>query len=184
MEPTPKHRTAGECAEAFVQRALRDATDRGTWLVIAGRTGSGKSHLARRIRDLFNGSLIHAQAMGWMKPRGHLPGAAFARWELRSRCHDGEWQEWSNDVSAAILTIVDDVGAETDEFKSGKPIQRLKEILDLCERKWLLITTNVEPSNWRERFGVRVADRLMSAKRVTLFDVESWRMNQGREVPA
>lgn len=68
-----------------------------------------------------------------------------------------------HDVCDASLVIVDDLGTETDQFRSGAPTQRLCELLNACERKHLWATTNVPPAGWAAKWDQRVEDRLLSA---------------------
>jgi DNA replication protein DnaC len=176
-EPTPKHKTAGESAERFLRLSLKDDRRNGSWLILAGRTGCGKTHLARAVQRLFNSSLIEHASKGFFPNRTDLPWAPFWRWPDVCGFDDGQFEGWFSDwVQPAILVVLDDIGAETDRYRSGVPNERLQRVLDVCERKWLLLTTNAETAKWQERFGARNADRMMAARRVTMFEVESWRM--------
>ena len=175
---------ACESAEAFVQRSLREVRDRGTWLVLSGGTGTGKTHLAKRVRTYHNSHLIEAWSKGWLGAAQHIAAAEWVGWPSACRRDDDDWEEKMADIMAARMVIVDDAGAEVDPYRSDAPKARLQALLDACERKWLLLTTNVEPGPaWRERFGVRSADRMMAARRVSLFAtqsgdaVPSWRVH-------
>lgn len=58
------------------------------------------------------------------------------------------------------LVILDDIGAETDQYKSGIPNDKLCQILSRREKRFTVVTTNIAPQNWMERFDGRINDRL------------------------
>ena len=80
-----------------------------------------------------------------------------------------------NELWDARFVIIDDIGAESDRYKSGEPATRLLRVLNRLEKKWLFVTTNVAPSMWRETFDQRIADRLLGGAYVSMFEVPSWR---------
>jgi DNA replication protein DnaC len=55
---------------------------------------------------------------------------------------------------------LDDIGAEVDEFKSGKATERLASLLEHRMHKYTLFTTNIDRKQWSIRWDKRVASRL------------------------
>ena len=164
-----------------MQRIIRDLRDKGTWLVVSGQTGCGKSHVARAVAKFWDHHKIDAWSRGWV-PGVHLPNAEFIIWPLAVECGRDEWREWLTGIRTARVAIFDDVGSESDRFKSGEPAERLREALEACERKWVLITTNVRPEKWATKFDQRVADRLNAAHHVPMWDVPSYRgLQKGKQ---
>jgi hypothetical protein len=79
------------------------------------------------------------------------------------KCDDRTFESVIRDIDEAALVLVDDIGTETDQYRTGIPTQRLCHLLNRCEGKWLWINTNVEPSAWSNKWDVRVEDRLLGA---------------------
>ena len=161
-------------AEGFMNRMLRDLRDRGTWLVISGQTGCGKSHVARKVARFWDLHKIEAWSNGWILG-DHLPNAEFVTWPIACEAPRDEWKEWLQGIRCARVVLFDDVGSESDRFRSGEPAERLREALEATERKWVIITTNIKPCNWAARFDQRVADRLHAAHHIGMWEVPSYR---------
>jgi len=68
--------------------------------------------------------------------------------------------EWAiiEDFEEASLLILDDIGAEHDPSKIGA--EKLYILLNQREWKWNIVTTNVVPGQWGEKFDRRIASRL------------------------
>ncbi len=77
-----------------------------------------------------------------------------------------EWDDWLRDVEEASMVILDDVGTETDAYKSGIPRERLCHVLNRCENKFTWINTNISPDQWANKWDARVEDRLLAGKLV------------------
>lgn len=171
----PNVSTMAKAAEWFSKACLRDNRSKGSWMVLCGDTGVGKTHVAKKVGAYVRAHQIDAYASGWIRS-DNLFSPVFARWDTIADASDREFNELLDyEVRGAWLVILDDIGAETDRFKSGVPEARLKAILDASENKWLLMTTNVHPDSWEERWGRRVQDRLREAIIITLDGVESYR---------
>lgn len=172
----PKVEKLARTAEWFAKAYLEDDRANGDSLCLAGNTGCGKTHAARRIHAYVHARQISAWASGKFGPVNHLGAPAFLRWEKVAEVTDSEWDEIiAGEVRPSRLVILDDIGADTDRFKSGVPARRLKEVLDAAEGKWLLVTTNIQRTNWKAHFGQRVADRLSRCRYLGLFEVPSYR---------
>ena len=114
---------------------------------------------------------------------GAIPQAIFWRWQQLADLEEEEWKGAFLDiigddrVAGADLVILDDVGAETDKFKSGAPTARFQTVMEALEHRWLLITTNVPKAKWRERWDGRIASRMEASAFVSLFNVPDYRPN-------
>lgn len=145
-------------------------------LILCGPTGTGKTSMleglyawARRV-----GSSIDE---AWL---GTFPQAKFCRWQaIVANIHE-PGTNFANIVGDLLernaLLCIDDIGAESDRFKSGLSLDALSHLLNIVhERTWLAITTNYGPDEWREKFGARIEDRLLRESTVChLEHVPSW----------
>lgn len=169
----------GEACEQFVRSCLRDLRNNGTWMVLAGNTGCGKSHVADRIRHYYDTRRITAWDLGWLGAATSLPSAAWVHWPAACELRDDAFAEWFEEASGARLVIIDDFGAESERFRNGANDSRLLRVLEVCDPRrgrWLFSTTNVPPAEWSTRYDQRIADRLRSANRMSLFEVPSYRV--------
>lgn len=161
--------------ERFCGRMLREMRDKGTWMVVGGQTGCGKSHVAKAVAHYWDTHKIDAWHRGWLGTSSHLPNAEFVLWTLALNAEEREWKDWLQGIKEARLVVLDDLGAESDRFRSGKNTERLLSVLNSIERKWVLITTNVQGNQWVKVWDQRVADRLKGAVYLDLFKVPSYR---------
>lgn len=159
----------------MARSCLRDARERGHWLVIIGNTGVGKTHVAERVAQYVGARQIDAWARGWWIGN-HIGAPAFLRWDRVADMGEDEWRAiMEREIAGARLVVLDDVGAETDRYRSGLPTARFKAVLDHAEHKWLLVTTNVPANQWKARWGDRTADRMSQARVLDLTQVPSYR---------
>jgi len=127
--------------EWFFRKALNNDRRSGTWLVVSGPVGTGKSTVSRRLAKALSGMAVDASLGGW---RGTVPMVWRGAWAaISSQDKNKDFEEAIADLKTAHIVFLDDVGVETDPFKSGEPTARLKRVLDICEKKWLFITTNL-----------------------------------------
>lgn len=114
--------------------------------------------------------------------RGHYsspPGSLFIQWqEVCDRLEDSR-ASMVYELAEAIdvpLLVVDDIGAESDRFKSGKGIDALCYLLTRRQDSgFTLLTTNVLPARWKERWDARVDDRLKrNSEVVDMSQCPSW----------
>lgn len=161
--------------QAYTKRFSNRGTNR--LLVVSGNTGGGKTHVARCIEDWASAVAITLWTTGkWNKP----PVVDFVNWSSVVELEQREWTGFISDCERTDLLILDDVGSETDPFKSGKPIERLRYVLSRREMRWTVITTNVGPADWTARWDARVTDRLMRDSQVIIAPSQSYAIARRR----
>jgi len=171
-ETTPSARKLARFVEAFVKAAARNKRDNGTWLVISGPTGVGKSHVTRKANRFLANHAVDLWAEGlWPAP----PSAIGYTWSRVVELPKDEWDDWLYDLRRAAFVTLDDIGSEVDRFRSGEPMERLRVTLEACERKWLLLTTNATPAQWSTAFDARVRSRLERAATLDLTGCADYR---------
>lgn len=151
------------------------------WVVLSGKSGCGKSRVARRAIRIVRETAIDAWANGiWPKP----PVTAFADWPKIAEIQDPEdYEGAARDLREADVVVLDDLGAETDKFKSGEHASRLRRLLSDLEGKAVFITTNLKPSEWAQKWDGRVESRLLIAKHLDCFEVPDYRAKIGAKTP-
>lgn len=91
---------------------------------------------------------------------------------------DKEWNLMTNKAPGGKYVIVDDVGTEPDEFLIFGTRHRLfPEAVDYCEKNGILLifSTNLTPDEIKERYGMRVLDRLHALVKPVCFMGDSLR---------
>ena len=66
------------------------------------------------------------------------------------------------------LLVIDDIGAEYDPSKIAT--EKLYLLLEHRERKWMVLTTNVPPEKWEEKFERRISSRLLRNSHIVALD--------------
>jgi len=180
----PKVVKLAEWTGYFVRRTLRNDRSGGTWLLLEGPTGTGKTHCGRFCARVFNDWVWDAILSrkpngapctawgGGFKPRAEVLN--WSRFCIQAEADEGaQWR--LDEVLENDLIVLDDVGAEADRFRSGANKAQLRDFLESCRNKWLLISTNIRKPEWLDAFGARVADRLDSARRFDTTGIPSYR---------
>lgn len=145
-------------------------------LVLTGPSGCGKTQLAKAIyRWAMAVSMMAWEKRHWSRP----PGAGLIIWqEICDRLEDprSSMVELLADAVAEPLLIVDDIGAESDRFKSGKSTDALCYLLTRRQDSgFTMLTTNVPPDGWQIKWDERVRDRLLRESTVIdMSECPSW----------
>lgn len=135
-------------------------------LVLCGEPGCGKTHLANRM-------------MAWARRE------AFGLWErgVLKRPLQNVSVSWPticdgfkagfygivDDLMRDDFVVIDDIGAEHDPSQNAA--DKFCQVLSRREDKWTLITTNIAPASWAQKFDARIEDRLL--RRSTVVDMSS-----------
>lgn len=174
----PKIASLAASAERFAVACLRDIRDQGTAFAIAGQTGVGKTHVVERICRYVGSNQVEAWARGWWTG-DHIPRPCVLRWPSVVAAKDDVWSDCMDEVRAARLVVLDDLGAEGDRYRNSESVVRLHMVFEHLRPawKWILVTTNVPILQWKARWDQRIADRLMTFARIDLTSVPSYRIN-------
>lgn len=152
---SPILRKAATGAESLVKRFQIRKTSPFSLLVLIGRSGCGKTHLAKASVRTANRLALDGWEQGHWP--GHVPSAVFCDWPSFV---DSDADGVAKDLEEADFAALDDVGAEVDRFKTGKPAEILRRFLSLRAGKFTIVTTNVPELVWNQKWDERVADRL------------------------
>ena len=172
----PDVQIVATAVSAFCGRWFRDEF-RKRLMVISGNSGCGKTHIARRVGGW-------AQAVAFQRfidqrssSAGAVPEVKFSEFNEVANAEsmiEKEFLGWLVDVNTASMLVLDDIGAETDRFKTGIPAARLCQILNRRAGKFTLITTNLNPDKCAEMWDARVEDRLNRDSLVLLMQTPSF----------
>ena len=148
-----------DAAQDFIRDMAMETAPR--WLSLLGRSGTGKTHLARGITRFFKtmatiyiepGTGAHLSRrggfIGWRKVVDHLRDGDY-----------GIMDAVSNDCFVAL----DDIGAER---ASDFSVSKLDQVVDARLGKWTVITCNFSREEIAEHLDVRIASRLGRGKNV------------------
>lgn len=156
----------------FLAKVVENDRSEGVSLGLSGSTGAGKTHVARRIYkflksfsvDLILRHSFESWAMIWID----LP-------EMVEVDDEEDFQNKIYELNLAKFVVIDDVGAEADRFKNGAAASRLRRVLEVSEKKWVVTTTNMQLETLLDCYDARVADRLRAFHWCEVGDVPSYR---------
>ena len=159
--------------EGFIKHASLRDTSKGRQLLIAGSPGAGKTHVAKRVLAWFNSYSVD---LWFNRYWPHPPRAVLVDWaRLCERDREEHFDDAQSEIQSADIVLLDDVGSESDKFKSQSNVSRLRRVLATCEHKWTMVNANFQRELWPSKFDVRVADRLGSMAYLDLTGVPSYR---------
>ena len=162
---------AKDQAARFVEDIAMWLGGKGTprWLSIVGRSGTGKTHLAKEIyryvwRNL--GGETSSDKLFCLDFK-FVPADALAeQWRSRKSAYSPEYER-------APLLVVDDIGTVAD--KSGFVTDAMYTLLSRRMGKWTVITSNLTYAAISSQFDERLADRMLrDGNVVASIDCQSW----------
>lgn len=169
----PQLQLAADAVHTFAFAWFRH--ERPRKLVLYGPSGCGKTALARALFRWARASSSTA--------RERTPECPFRIEFIRWQEISDQLEDARSSVSGLLgdtidhsLLIVDDIGAESDRFKSGKVIDALGYLLTRRQdRGFTILTTNIPPTAWKDKWDDRVNDRLMrDAEIIDMSACPSW----------
>ena len=140
-------------------------------LIFIGSVGTGKTHLA---------SALALKACQKGKRVRFFTAASLANL-LIDRNSKGTLNAFINTLSKAEMIVIDEVGFVPLHKEAAELLFQV--ISDCYERKSLIITSNLEFSQWNTVFGdnrltAALIDRLIHHSHIVIFSGESWRLSQ------
>lgn len=157
-------------AEAFAKKAIQGKAD-GEVAILTGPPQTGKTKLSRQIHMFWRHAKVRAWSLGlW---GASIPTVGWCDWsdfaEIDPRDRDGAW----DDVAKADLAAIDDLGSEVDRFKSGRPTENLRIMLEerFKGRRATIISTNIPPKEFSTRWDSRVGGRLARARILSFWGI-------------
>lgn len=146
---------------------------RGRTVVIFGENGCGKSRMVKHIAAWARRIAFDIPVVRNGQDEFGPPQVSFAHWP--SVVDGFKQDEWAviEDYEKSALLILDDIGAEHDPSKIG--VEKLYILLNRREWKWNIVTTNIAPGAWDEKFERRIASRLFrNAQHIDLSQVPDY----------
>ena len=148
------------------------------WLSYVGGTGTGKTHLARKLATFARKlSRLHSQGDCSLGPRNGLYRVKFVSWpEIAAGFLRGEFGV-VEDLKSEWFVVIDDIGA-TRERMADLDVDKLFQILNERAHRWTVLTSNQTLSEIAAQ-EARIADRLIRSGNVVVdCDTRSYSIRQ------
>lgn len=126
------------------------------WLVLLGATGTGKTHIAKKMHHIFQTEMSGFEIPG--NEARKMQGRLVSWRKAADRFRSGEYA--TNDMEESYFVALDDIGAEY-RAKTDFIISKLDGILDARLGKWTLVTANLTLQQISDFMDVRISSRLM-----------------------
>ena len=165
-------------AEGYLRRSINNERSRGTWLVVSGPAGCGKTHVAKAVLNQF--AAWGASAC----QRGKWGSLQWDFVDSPSMLANRNFEDRLDELQDVQFLVLDDIGSEPDQFRGGENAGRLLRLLEMFAKKWLVVTTNIPEAQWGTFYDARVASRLGGAGRVSMFGCADWRRKGNSHVEA
>lgn len=171
-----------ETLRAMLAEAIQFVSDVLTgqpprWLFLCGRSGTGKTHLSRRIADFLVkfgqwAYMKHGKPVANPMPGGDpilsytyaQAGPLFVKWaQLVDTARDGDFEAYRLACSD-YFKVVDDVGSEgfgQDRKPTAFVVNQLGKLADARMGKWTVFTSNYMLKDFQDLFDVRIASRML-----------------------
>lgn len=134
----------------------------GKTVVMFGSNGCGKSHILKAVMRWANAIKMRIPLVVDHDVSGQV-STAVNMLVIWAEIVDGfkpprNDYQIIEDLTICTLLGIDDIGAEHDP--SGIGVEKLYVMLNRREKRWNLVTTNIQPAAWRDKFESRVSSRL------------------------
>ena len=153
-----------DAAKDFIRDMAIGTTPR--WLSLLGRSGTGKTHLARGTTRFFKAEMaiyIEPGTGAHLSRRG-----GFIGWrKVVDHLRDGDYGI-IDAICSDWFVALDDIGSER---ASDFSVSKLDQVIDARLGKWTVITCNFTREQIAEHMDVRIASRLGRGKNVIVDDI-------------
>ena len=171
---TPAQRSALTAARDYAENFRRHART-GESLLMLGKAGTGKSHLAASVLQA-----IMPEHCGLYTTASDVIEMIRETWRRDSDKSQGRVMQM---LSTVPLLVIDEVGVQ---YGTESEQNTLFQIIDrrYRDRRPLILMANLQPAELQALLGDRVYDRLREVSKVLTFDWESYRPQARKEAAA
>lgn len=143
----PHQKAAYTATQMWLNDIIHNAKEHARWLILFGKTGSGKSHLLHnsiRLLREFRKKPVSKRAS-----------------DIATALREGNSHSMHQIWIPSYIFAIDDFGAE---YHTDFMTSQWFDLLDARVGKWTFITSNLTPEQWEKRYGSRIASRLMDSR--------------------